>query len=93
MLKKGQPVKFSRPMSTMRVVLMAVEQGYQYRHDILKETKLKQGQVNSALWNLTYIGAVVRETDKEGRSIYILPGTLRKVAPCLMGVRSIFDVR
>lgn len=49
MLKKGQPVKFSRPMSTMRVVLLAVEQGHQYRHDILKETKLKQGQVNSAL--------------------------------------------
>ena len=93
MLKKGQPVKFSRPMSTMRVVLMAVEQGHQYRHDILKETKLKQGQVNSALWNLTYIGAVMRETDKEGRSIYILPGMLRRVAPCLMGVRSIFDIR
>lgn len=37
MLKKGQPVKFSRPMSTMRVVLMAVEQGHQYRHDILRE--------------------------------------------------------
>lgn len=93
MLKKGQPVKFSRPMSTMRVVLMAVEQGHQYRHDILKETKLKQGQVNSALWNLTYIGAVMREADTEGRSIYVLPGMLRKVAPCLMGVRSIFDIR
>lgn len=93
MLKKGQPVKFSRPMSTMRVVLMAVEQGHQYRHDILMDTKLKQGQVSSALWNLTYIGAVERKTDEQGRSIYLIPGRHHGVAKCLLGVRSIFDVR
>jgi len=93
MLKKGQPVKFSRPMSTMRVVLLAVEQGYQYRHEITSETKLNPGQVNSALWNLTFIGAVVRDVDKEGRSVYLLPGKIRKVAPCLLGVSSIFNVR
>ena len=92
MLKKDQPVKFSRPMSTMRVVLLAVEQGHQYRHEITAETKLKQGQVNSALWNLTFIGAVVRDVDREGRSVYLLPGKIYRVAPCLMGVRSIFNV-
>lgn len=93
MLKKDQPVKFSRPMSTMRVVLLAVEQGKQYRYEILKETGLKAGQVNSALWNLTFIGAVVRDVDREGRSVYLLPGKIYRTAPCLLGVSSIFNVR
>jgi len=92
MLKKNQPVKFSRPMSTMRTVLLAVEHGFQYRHDILVETKLKPGQVQAALYNLTYIGVVVRQVDANGRSIYLLHGTNYGVAPCLRGVRSIFDV-
>jgi hypothetical protein len=80
-------------MSTMRVVLMAVEQGSQYRHEIVVETKLKVGQVSSALYNLTFIGAIVRQTDAEGRSVYLIPGRHYGVAPCLLGVRSIFDVR
>ena len=93
MLKKNQPVKFSRPMSTMRTVLLAVEHGYQYQRDILTETKLKAGQVQSALYNLVYIGVIVREVDDQGRSIYLIPGTNYSVAKCLCGVRSIFDVR
>ena len=93
MLKKNQPVKFSRPMSTMRTVLLAVEHGHQYRHDILTETKLQAGQVQAALYNLTFIGVIVREIDAQGRSIYLIPGTNYGVAPCLCGVRSIFDVR
>ena len=93
MLKKNQPVKFSRPMSTMRAVLLAVEHGFQYRHDILEETKLKAGQVQAALYNLTFIGVVVREVDAQGRSVYLIPGTHYGVAKCLCGVRSIFDVR
>lgn len=93
MLKKNQPVKFSRPMSTMRTVLLAVEHGFQYRHDILGETKLKAGQVQAALYNLTYIGVIVRELDAQGRSIYLIPVTNYGVAKCLCGVRSIFDVR
>jgi len=92
MLKKNQPVKFSRPMSTMRTVLLAVEHGFQYRQDILMETKLKPGQVQAALYNLTYIGVVVRNVDDNGRSVYLIPGTNYCVAPCLRGVRSIFDV-
>jgi hypothetical protein len=93
MLKKGQPVKFSRPMSTMRVVLLAVEQGTQYRHEIQTETKLRPGQVQSALYNLTYIGAVIRATDEQGCSVYLLPGRHYGIAQCLHGVRSIFDVK
>ena len=93
MLKKNQPVKFSRPMSTMRTVLLAVEHGYQYRHDILTETKLKAGQVQAALYNLTFCGIVVRGTDDVGRSIYSLPGRISGVPKCLCGVRSIFDAR
>ncbi len=93
MLKKNTPVKFSRPMSTMRTVLLAVEHGFQYRHDILTETKLKAGQVQAALYNLTFCGIVVRGVDDNGRSIYSLPGTNYGVAKCLCGVRSIFDVR
>lgn len=93
MLKKNQPIKFLRPMSTMRTVLLAVEHGFQYRHDILEETKLKAGQVQSALYNLVYIGVIVRDVDAQGRSIYLIPGTNYGVPKCLCGVRSIFDVR
>ena len=93
MLKKGQPVKFTRPVSTMRTVLLAVEHGFEYRQDILKETGLKAGQVQAALYNLTYIGVINRGTDEHGRSIYMLPGRIYGVAPNLKGVRSIFDVR
>ena len=93
MLKKNQPVKFSRPISTMRTVLMAVEQGVQHRSDIMAETRLRPGQVQSALYNLTYIGAIRRINDAHGRSVYLLPDRIGAVAPCLLGVRSIFDVR
>lgn len=93
MLKKDRPVKFSRPMSTMRTVLVAVEQGFQYKTEILTETKLKPGQVQSALYNLTFIGVITRSVDDNGRSIYLAPGRQYGVAKCLHGVRSIFDVR
>jgi hypothetical protein len=93
MLKKNQPVKFERPMSTMRQVYLSIEQGNKYRGDIQADTKLLQGQVQSALWNLVYIGAVVRKDDKEGRSVYQVPGMEYTVAKNLLGVRSIFDVR
>ena len=80
-------------MSTMRTVLALVEQGAQYRQDILDQSGLKLGQVTSALWNLTYIGAIKLGKDANGRTIYMSPGRHYGVAPCLRGVRSIFDVR
>lgn len=93
MLKKGVTiVKFTRPASAMRVVLAAVEQGIQTKREIAEDVKLSHGKVDSALRNLAYIGAIVRSTDSMGRSIYTSPGRIRNIAPCLMGVRSIFDV-
>ena len=77
----------------MRSVLMAVENGLGARVDIVASTGLHTGQVRSALYNLVYIGALLRETDESGRSVYSLPGRVKGVAPCLRGVRSIFDVR
>lgn len=93
MLKKNQPVKFLRPMSTMRTVLLAVEHGHQYRHDILEETKLKAVQVQAALYNLVFVGALIRDSDDSGRSIYLIPGQHQKVAKCLCGVNSIFNIK
>mgnify|MGYP003608635447 CR=1 FL=1 len=93
MLKKGVThVKFTRPASAMRVVLMAVENGKTSRREIQTETKLDKGKIESALKNLAYIGAIIRTVDKNGRSVYGLPGRFGSVAPCWMGVRSVFDV-
>lgn len=93
MLKKGVThVKFTRPASAMRVVLMAVENGATHKRQIQTETKLDKGKVESAIRNLCYIGAIVRSEDDMGRSVYGLPGRVGKVAACWMGVRSVFDV-
>ena len=93
MLKKGVTlVKFTRPASAMRLCLMAVENDQRNKTDIIEYTKLSRGKVDSALRNLAYIGAIIRREDSQGRSVYQLPGRLGPVAPCLMGVRSIFDV-
>lgn len=93
MLKKGVTiVKFTRPASAMRVVLMAVENGAASRQDIQRATKLSVGKVESAIKNLAYIGAIIRTVDRNGRSEYGLPGRQGPVAPCWMGVRSVFDV-
>lgn len=93
MLKKNQPVKFSRPMSTMRTVLMAVENGHQTKLEITNDTGLKAGQVQSALWNLVYVGVVIKASDANGRTVYRVPGRQYSVAPCLCGIRSIFDAK
>lgn len=93
MLKKGVTlVKFTRPASAMRVVLMAVENGKTSRREIQTETKLDKGKIESALKNLAYIGAIIRTVDKNGKSVYGLPGRFGSVSPCWMGVRSVFDV-
>ncbi len=93
MLKKGVTlVKFTRPASAMRLCLMAVENNQRNKTEIMKYTKLDRGKVDSALRNLAYIGAIIRREDAQGRSVYQLPGRMGAVAPCLLGVRSIFDV-
>lgn len=94
MLKKGQMVSFKRPISSMRTVLESVENGLRQTHEIVEVTKLRRGQVKSALHNLSFIGAIRSVHDEHGRCIYVVPGErLEPVAECLLGVRSIFDVR
>jgi hypothetical protein len=94
MLKKNQPVKFCKPVSTMKSVYEAIEQGIETRTDIVESTGLVLGKVRAALFNLTFIGVIQRYEDKEGRSRYTIPGRMvGDVAHCLKGVRSIFDVR
>ncbi len=93
MLKKGKPVKFSKPVSTMRTVLALIEQGHQYRAEIVMVSGLQLGQVTSALYNLRFIGVIDLARDEQGRTVYRSPGRHYGVAPCLRGVRSIFDVR
>lgn len=92
MLKKNQThFKYTRPMSNMRVVLSAIEQGYRYKHEIVEETKLYEGKVKSALLNLTFIGAIGLCHDKQGRTYYETPDRFDGVAQCLKGVNSIFN--
>lgn len=92
-LRKGKPLPLHKP-STMRVVLSAVEEGHKYRKDVIKATGLQDGQVRSALHNLVFIGLLERHIDEVGRSVYLPPGTWHSQMPgCLLGVRSIFDVR
>lgn len=94
MLKKNQPVKFAKPVSTMRTVFEAVEQGIETRAAIVEETGLVLNKVRAALFNLTFIGVIQRYEDEQGRSRYTIPGRMvGGVARCLCGVRSIFDVR
>lgn len=94
MLKKNQQhFKYIRPMSNMRIVLSAIEQGYRYKHEIVEETALYEGKVKSALVNLTYIGAISLCRDKEGRTYYETPDRFDGIASCLKGVSSIFNVR
>lgn len=93
MLKKNiTHVKFTRPASAMRQVLSAIEMGATNRKEAQDETELQRAQVESALKNLVYIGAVVRSQDGFGRSVYSVPGRQGPVAPCWAGVRSVFDV-
>lgn len=79
-------------MSTMRTVLALIEQGHELRTEIVLTSGLRPGQVNSAIHNLVFIGAVHRCADAQGRTVYRSPGRVYGVAPCLRGVRSIFDV-
>lgn len=91
MLKKGQPLQFKRPFSSMRLVLEAIENGHVTLLEIRTETKLNRGQVASAIANLAYIGAIcTKHRDAQGRAIYLLPGRIETFPECLKGVKSVF---
>lgn len=91
-MKKGQQhFNFIRPMSNMRVVLLAVEQG-NCTHQLIKDASgLFAGQIKQALKNLCWIRAVVTERDSSGRNTFIVPGSRIGVAANLRGVNSIFN--
>ena len=94
MLRKNTPVKFARPISTMRTVFELVESGVETRAEMVEQSKLVVGKVRAALFNLTFIGAIVRYEDEQGRSRYTTPNKVAiSTGECLKGVRSIFDVR
>ena len=93
-MKKGQThFKFIRPMSNMRIVLSAVEQGNCNKQSIVDSTRLQMGQVRQALKNLCWLRAVLVERDDNGRSIFIIPGSRVGVASNLKGVSSIFNCK
>lgn len=91
MLKKGQGNNFAKPVSNMRLVYQAIESGCTIRIEVMKETGLPEGKVRSAIWNLSYIGAIKRVDDGNGKSRYILP--TMDVGNCFKGVSSIFNIR
>ena len=72
MLKKGQPVKFRRPMSLMERVYRAVQDGHTSKMRIVVATSLPFQRVTTALYALTFSGNLVMR--KENRtSRYSLP--------------------
>lgn len=93
-MKKGQThFKFIRPMSNMRVVLSAVEQGNCTPRAIADSSGLFLGQVKQSLKHLCYIRAVMADRDSCGRFMYIIPGSRVGVASNLKGVSSIFNCK
>lgn len=90
MLKKGQ-TKLQRPHSNMRMVFLSIEQGNHRRQDIMRDTGLPEGKVKSAQWNLAFIGCIVKTTDENGRTVYVVPREPREVAANLKGINSIFN--
>lgn len=90
-LKKDHVVKFTRPMSNMRVVLMSIEQGNHHHSAILEDTKLQRAKVDSAILNLLFIQAIQRGDDREGRKIYFVAGQqVGKVGDCWKYASSAF---
>jgi hypothetical protein len=73
-LKKDHIVKFTRPMSNMRVVLMSIEQGNHSQQAILDDTGLQALAMKSAIMNLLYIAAIQKSDDRQGRRIYFVQG-------------------
>lgn len=93
-MKKGQThFKFIRPMSNMRQVLSAVEQGNCTKLAIVDATRLQIGQVRQALKNLCWLRAVLVDRDENGRNMFIVPGSRVGIASNLKGVSSIFNCK
>jgi transcription initiation factor IIE alpha subunit len=74
----------------MKRVYDAINDGLFYKHEIIEETKLREGQVRSAIYNLTFISCIVKCKDKEGRTIYRIPGFVEVTAECWAMASSVF---
>lgn len=95
MLRKNEPVKFTRPDGVMKTVYGAVEQGCITRREIEDYTGLDSRRVKAAVYNLVFVGVICRQ-GKRHKSTYHLPDTHQKyregIFPnCFKGVRSVFD--
>lgn len=78
-LKKNKPVAFKRPQSTMFKVYQSIQEG---NHSILKicvDTRLVEGKVKSAIWNLAYVGMIHREREGGVTRYFIGTEDCRKV--------------
>jgi hypothetical protein len=95
MLRKNEPVKFTRPDGVMKTVYGAVEQGCSTRREIEDYTGLDSRRVKAAVYNLVFVGVICRQ-GKRHKSTYHLPDTHPQyregIFPnCFKGVRSVFD--
>jgi hypothetical protein len=73
-LQPDYKVKFTRPMSDFRVVLMSIERGNHLAGDIAEDSKLTSRRIKSAIGNLLYNGNIKKSTDRSGRTFYYVPG-------------------
>lgn len=92
MLKKGHPIKFSRPSSLMDRVFKAVQDGHTSKMRIVVATSLPFQRVTTALYALTFSGNLVMT--KEGRtSRYSLPNEQKEskiTTECINELQRIF---
>jgi len=93
MLKKNKPVSFTKPFGTMKQCYDCVNDGLTTRHEIVRETKMRDGQVRAALYNLTFIGAILKTKDEHGRTAYEMPGKVVVTANCWGMASSAFGPR
>jgi hypothetical protein len=92
-LQKGKPVKFARPIGSMKTVYECIEKHQVItRADIIKETGLVSGKAQSAIWNLVYVGVIIKAVDHLGRTVYAIPGAWIQPTPInLHSINSIFN--
>ena len=98
-MKKGQTqFKFIRPMSNMRQVLSAVEQGNCTPRAIQDASGLSIGEVANALKNLVYNKFLQAANDRNRRKVYFvfgeqIPWEYAELPENIKGVRSIFNCK
>lgn len=63
-LKKGKPVAFRKPNSTMHRVYLSIQDGNHSINKICVDTRLVEGKVKSAIWNLIYTGMIHRTRER-----------------------------